>query len=69
MKPMSSTAKAGGSWGFLAAIAMGVIAIFWPEYYEKVPPGFEAALAVGIGTIMAKLQTENVLRKQWEAEK
>jgi hypothetical protein len=37
--------------------------------YARVPPGFEAALAVGVGTIAAKLQTENVLRAKWEAEK
>ena len=60
MKPTSSTAKAGASGGFLAAIAMGDFAIFWPELYARVPPGFEAGLAVGIGTIAAKLQKENV---------
>jgi len=57
----SSTIKAAGSWGFLAAIAMGVFAIFWPEYYVRVPPGFEAGLAVGIASIMGYRQKENVL--------
>jgi len=60
MKPMSSTAKAGGGWGFLAAIAMGLLAMVFPEIYGRVPPGFEAGLAVLIGTVAAKLQKENV---------
>lgn len=62
MNAPSSTIKAAGSWGFLAAIAMGMLAIFLPEYYARVPPGFEAGLAVGIGTIAGYLQKENVLK-------
>jgi len=57
----SSTIKAAGSWGFLAAIIMGFTAVYWPETYAKFPPGFEAALAVGIGTIAGYFQRENVL--------
>ena len=37
--------------------------------YARVPPGFEGALAVGIGTVMAYRQPEKVLRAKWEAEK
>lgn len=62
MNKPSSTIKAAGSWGFLAALAIGVIAIIWPEVAERIPPGFEAALAVGIGTIMGYFQKENVLK-------
>ncbi len=62
MNQMSSTAKAGGSWGFLAAIFIGIVAIIWPDIYARVPPGFEGALAVGIGTFMAWRQKERVYK-------
>jgi len=61
MNKPSSTIQAAGSWGFLAAIVMGGFAIIWPDVYARVPPGFEAALAVGIGTVMGYFQKENVL--------
>lgn len=61
MNKPSSTIKAAGSWGFLAAIFMGLLAMFAPEFYARVPPGFEAGLAVGIGTIAGYFQKENVL--------
>ena len=62
MNKPSSTITAAGSWGFLAVIAMGVIAIVWPDVYARVPPGFEGALAVGIGTIAGYLKKETVLK-------
>ncbi len=61
MNKPSSTIKAAGSCGFIAAIAMGLMAMIWPDIYTRVPPGFEAALAVGIGTVAGYLQKENVL--------
>ncbi len=61
MNAPSSTIKAAGSWGFVAALAMGLVAIIWPEIYTRVPPGFEAALAVGVGTVAGYFQKENVL--------
>ncbi len=63
MNAPSTTIKAAGSWGFLAALAMGILAVFNPELYARVPPGFEAALAVGIGTIAGYLYKENVINK------
>jgi hypothetical protein len=62
MNAPSSTIKAAGSWGFLAALAMGVLAIFLPDIYARVPPGFEAALAVGVGTIAGYFQKEKVIK-------
>jgi hypothetical protein len=62
MNKPSSTIKAAGSWGFLAAIAMGIVAIIWPDVYTRVPPGFEAALAVGIGTVAGYFKKETVLK-------
>ena len=61
MNAPSSTIKAASGWGFLAAIAMGIVAMVWPEIYTRVPPGFEAGLAVGIGMIAGYFQRENVL--------
>ncbi len=62
MNRPSSTITAAGSWGFLAALAMGGVAMAWPDIYARVPPGFEAALAVGIGTVAGFLKKENVLK-------
>jgi len=62
MNKPSSTIQAAGSWGFLAAIAIGVVAIVWPDVAARIPPGFEAALAVGIGTIAGYLKKENVIK-------
>jgi len=53
MNVPSTTANAGAGWGWLAAIGMGLLAIFLPEYHDRVPPGFEGGLAVGIGYIAA----------------
>ena len=61
MNRPSSTIVSAGSWGFLAAILMGLVAVYYPETYAKFPPGFEAALAVGIGTIAGYLTREKVL--------
>ncbi len=61
MNKPSSTIQAAGSWGFLAAIVIGIVAIIWPDVAARIPPGFEAALAVGIGTIAGYLKKENVL--------
>lgn len=61
MNKPSSTIKAAGSWGFLAALAMGGLAIAWPDVYARVPPGFEAALAVGIGTVAGYFKKEKVI--------
>ena len=52
MKAPSTTIVAAGKWGFASALVLGIVAIFFPEIYERVPPGFEGALAVGIGTII-----------------
>lgn len=64
MNKPSSTILASGSWGFLAALGIGLIAIFWPDAAARIPPGFEAALAVGIGTVLGYLKKENVISKK-----
>jgi len=60
MNKPSSTITASGSWGFLAALAIGVVAIWSPDVYARIPPGFEAALAVGVGTVAGYLKKERV---------
>ena len=44
---------AGAAAGALAAVLMAVFAVFWPEYYQRVPPGAEASLAVLLSTVVA----------------
>ena len=64
----SDTLKATGGYGFLATLAIGTVAIIWPDIHARIPPGFEGALVVGIGVIAGKLTKEKTLRKKWEAE-
>lgn len=61
MNKPSSTIQAAGGWGFLAALVIGVVAIIWPDIAARIPPGFEAALAVGIGTVAGYFKKENVI--------
>jgi len=62
MNKPSSTIQAAGGLGFLAAIGMGVFAMVDPEMYSRVPPGFEAAVAVGIGTVAGYFKKEKVIK-------
>ena len=64
----SSTTKAAGGYGSLGVICIGAIGVFVPDLYTKMVavPGFTEAIAVGIATLAAKLQRENVMRKQIE---
>lgn len=50
----------GALGGGLAAVGMGLFAIFLPEQYALVPPGMEAGLATVLGTIIAYLTAESV---------
>ncbi len=68
MNGTSSTLKATGSWGFLATLAIGGIAIVWPDIFARIPPGFEGALVVAIGMVAGKFQKENVLEAKFKAK-
>jgi hypothetical protein len=61
MKQPSSTISAAAIYGAIAALLFGVLAVFAPEYYERVPPGMEAGSAVLIGVIAGYFKRENVL--------
>lgn len=66
MNATSSTTKAAGGYGSLGVIVIGAVALWQPELYERATqiPGFTEAIAVGIATLAAKLQKENVMRKE-----
>ena len=70
MSATSSTTKAAGGYGSLGVIAIGIIGVMWPDLYARMVsvPGFTEGIAVAIATIAAKLQRENVMRKQIEDE-
>ena len=44
---------AGALGGGIAAVLMGLLAMFFPDRYAMVPPGFEAGIATIIGTLLA----------------
>ena len=52
--------KGGALGGGLAAVAMGLVSIFFPEQYALVPPGMEAGLATVIGTAVAYFTKEGL---------
>jgi hypothetical protein len=46
--------------GALASVGMGALAIFMPEAYERVPPGFEGGVATIFGFCLGWLVKERV---------
>ena len=62
MNRPSSTITAAAIAGAVAAILLGLVSIFWPDAYARIPPGFEAAVAVIFGAIIGYRKRENVLK-------
>ena len=62
MNKPSSTITASAISGGIAAVAFGFMAIFLPEYYDRVPAGMEAGVAVLIGSVIGYFKKENVIK-------
>ena len=61
MNRPSSTITAAAVYGFIAATLLTTLAVFAPEYYGRIPAGFEGHLVIGVGTVAGYLKKENVL--------
>jgi len=61
MNKPSSTITAAAVYGFIAASMLTICAVVWPEYYARIPAGFEGHLVIGIGTVAGYFKKETVL--------
>ncbi len=59
MNKPSTTISTTAIYGAMAALLFGVLAMFAPEYSDRVPPGMEAGTAILIGVIAGYLAKEN----------
>jgi len=62
MNMPSSTIQAAGVYGAVGVIAMIALAVFAPEYYERIPPGGSEAIVVSLSTIGGYFKKETVLK-------
>ncbi len=62
MNAPSSSISAAAIYGAMAALMFGLLAMFAPEYYDRVPPGMEAGTAVLIGSVAGYLKKERTYK-------
>lgn len=62
MNAPSSTIKAAGAASAVVAIAFVLLAVFAPEYYDRLPPGAGEIIVGSIGTIVGYFKKETVLK-------
>ena len=62
MNKPSSTIQAAAIGGAISAVLLGTVAVFYPEEYALIPPGYEAGVAVLIGAIIGYFKKENVYK-------
>jgi hypothetical protein len=61
MNKPSSTIQAAGISGFLAATALLIIKLAWPEIYVQIPPEYQGYLVTAIMIGFGYFKKENVL--------
>ncbi len=47
--------NAAGAGPIIAGIVTGITAMIWPDIFDRIPPGFELQLGLGLGGVLAWL--------------
>ncbi len=62
MNAPSSTIKAAGGGAIIVALSLSAVAVIWPEYYSRIPPGTEGYLVAGASILWGYFKKEKVLK-------
>lgn len=62
MNNPSSTIKAATGYAIIVGLLLSAVSVFFPEYYERIPPGTEGYLVAAAAGIGGYFKKENVLK-------
>ena len=62
MNQPSSTIQAASGYAIAVALLLSAVAVFYPEYYARIPPGTEGYLVAAAAAIGGYFKRETVLK-------